>query len=359
MEPIQKKFKRSIRDILYSTYFGDQIRYQEEGVSVEKDILALVTDYNSIISGDGFIAEVPLPIQSAKMFGLDPITKRRIEVDDDLMPLSFEEILKDTFQQLIDDLIFTAHTSLTESKALLVLDTIKDELKKFQVLVLEEKQEYREKRFGMFWGNFVPEVTRSVISKYLDLTNSHTKTGIAYCPELATTTLRSISVVIPLALERISKLESVLKADENEEEVINNNGIFYYLGPNQVAAIESFLGYDNQGIVPKDQLKEWVEFLSGRSIPQRPITWLKPETHFAYLVRHAAHILDTGKNFMAPIQFMSSQVPWKQLMEHVQLENGERLSSTARNAAYHYETTLSKPTTKYLGRLFESYHGED
>jgi hypothetical protein len=354
MEPIKKKFKRGIRDILYSTYFGDRIRYQEEGVAVEKDILALVTDYNSITTGDGFIAEVPLPIQSAKMFGLDPITKRRIEVDDELTPLGLEEIIEDTFRQLIDDLIFDAHAGKSDSNALLALGVLKSELKRFKVLVLEEQPQYRERIYPMFWGKYTTASTCNVLAKHLELTDSWVSdTGTAHCPEIVIATMSALSRVIPNALERILKLETVIDGDSNEE-VINNNGVFYYLGQRQSVSIENFLL--NNNLVPTDQVNNWVNLLSGQSLPAHPLQWNGVRTHFILLLKHVVHRRKKGQ--ASPIELYGSQPSWTKLMKHIILKDGEPLGPN--HVCRDYEILKNGLTNKakYIAEFFESYQGE-
>ncbi len=355
MEPIQKKFKRNIREILYSTYYGDRIKYHEDGVTIEKDILALATDYNSIISGDGFIAEVPLPSEQVAMFGLDPITKRRIEVDDELTPSGLEEIIEDTFRQLIDDLIFDAHAGKSDSNALLALGILKSELNRFKVLVLEEQPQYRERIYPMFWGKYTTASTYNVLTKHLEVTDSWVSdTGTAHCPEIVIATMSALSRVIPNALERILKLETVIDGDSNEEEVINNNGVFYYLGQRQAVSIENFLL--NNNLVPTDQVNNWVNLLSGQSLPAHPLQWNGVRTHFILLLKHVVHRRRKGQ--LSPIELYGSQPSWTKLMKHIILKDGEPLGPNHVCRDYDILKDGLNNKAKYIAEFFASYQGE-
>lgn len=133
-----------------------------------------------------------------------------------------------------------------------------------------------------------------------------------------------------------------------------DNGHFLYFGKNQESAIRSFLSYKNDGLVPKDQVEDWVGFLSGKSFHSE-LTWLGRKKHLSVIFALARESKLAKR--VTPIEPVHSQVQRLVLAKMIRDKSGDFFKADDFNRSYNSILPTLKTTAKYIDELFSSYNG--
>jgi hypothetical protein len=353
MEPIQEKFKNKIKEILYFTFLADEVEIEINGETINEELLLMVSSYENFIKGFGKLAELKFVKIGKDESFVNPLDGEVYE------PFSWQEELTFQIKILLEDLVFEAHHSLSEPNALVALEIIKSEIRRFQVLVLDELPHYRIRRYGVNWGRTIPTRAFNVLKKYITLEEDAQVYGdFVVCDKLAEASLKIIAEIIPAIVNRIESVQQVLRADGIQEPTVNNNGIFYHHGEKQEALITSFLSYANSKLIEPEQLEDWVNLLAGKSIPQKPVVWLGVKTHLVYLLKSGTELRAIDKTRPLPIEYVSGQVPWKDIKRSIQFPGGQGWGSGEENIGWQKLSVMLKKTGYYINEFMESYKGE-
>lgn len=240
------------------------------------------------------------------------------------------------------------------------------EIRRFKVFILEERPDFLYKRYPKLWGVDADEKLRKLIGDHqsnLDLLYlsdrglSNDVQNNAFLPHVFS--LCVLDDVIAKVEKRIERLISVLNSDDDGQPEVTNNGIFFYQGPVQVNRIQQFITYNNSGLVPKNQQKEWVKFLSGQIIPKEPLTWLGPKQHFILLIKHASYLKDQNATKPLPIELMGKQPSWIKLLPIIVFKDGTPLDIKDTFRSSDSLKDLLNNTARYIKDLYSSYKGEE
>lgn len=156
------------------------------------------------------------------------------------------------------------------------------------------------------------------------------------------------------AVTRIGRVVESLDVSDAGSYRPRDNGHFLYFGKNQESAIRSFLSYKNDGLVPKDQVEDWVGFLSGKTLPSE-LTWLGRKKHLSAIFALARESKIAKR--VTPIEPVHSQVQRLVLAKMIRDKSGYFFKADDFNRSYNSILHTLKTTAKYIDELFSSYNG--
>jgi hypothetical protein len=275
---------------------------------------------------------------------------------------NLEPHIRKALKVALMDFIREHHVNGITRESQILLKEIQNELLRFRVMVLEEDPLHLRK-FYNFWGISLDEATLETFEEYHTAFKGHPKEAssvnhVNLNSAITQLSIQILSQVLEDVQERVSRLLLVDTETESDFREIINNGVFIYQGKNQEEAIRNFLSRDNSGLVPKGEVDIWTDFLSGKSLPAEPITWLGPKTHLIILFKISAEYLNESTSSTFPMELLASQPPWRIIIPLIQFRDGERMGY---RDVFHSWGVLKKSLASkalYIHEFMSSYKGE-
>jgi hypothetical protein len=261
--------------------------------------------------------------------------------------------IQKTLQSLFLELIREVHQSFSQAVSYGILEALLKKIKHFEVVVLEEQDHYLLQAHSSMWGLNIDEFTRETMASHYTVGDEPMKPLTEV--EIFHNTKNILIDLFPVVKERLERLLMVLDKNSEYVSMNNHNGLFFSYGPKQVISIENMLQNAGDELVPKEELRSWIEFLSGQTLPSKPLNWTGPLTHFSFLLRKSKSLSDDSNSVTKlPLSLVKSQVDWDAIGQYVQYK-GKRVT--------HKMTTNSvdpKKNTriKYITDFYELYQGE-
>lgn len=265
--------------------------------------------------------------------------------------VSIEILLRRRMLDMIREVVDTR----TDRDAIEVLNAIEKFLRRYKTVILEDDSYYLRRSKPSLWGNDLNDEELEILSdyySYFEPTRFSPKLDNELVFDL---TLAAIRSATSDALSRIGKLVESLDPDSQVPLQVAHNGLFFSYGPKQRRLIENMLQNAGDELVPKEELSSWIEFLSGQTLPGKPLNWTGPLTHFSFLLRKSSVLSDDPKRVTKlPLSLVKSQVDWDAIGQYV-LYKGKRVT--------HKMTTNSvdpekNTRVKYILDFYELYQGE-
>ena len=369
---IERSFISQLNRILYFN-----LEYKQDFVNIrfdkEDDIETMDLEYLYLTSN----GEVLVTIDPLSSWSVPKEYYNRTELAENIFVVNLNEdapkdqwnlsgpVIK-SLQSLVLELMQEIRLNYSERQTKHLYKVLLSEIKRFKVFVLEERVDFLFKRHPKNWGaNAEPDVLKCLKNYQSSLDKLYSSDrGFTIGDSEGTFLARAFCLyvldeVVDKIQERLERLISVLNSSDDGQPEVTNNGIFFYQGPAQVSRIQQFITYDNSGLVQKSQQKEWVEFLSGQSIPKEPLTWLGPKQHFILLIKHASYLKDQNATKPLPIELMGKQPSWIKLSPLIVFKDGKPLDIKDTFRSYESLKDLLNNTARYIKDLYSSYKGEE
>ena len=365
-----RSYTERLKSLLEFNYHAEEITTEyQNGEEVEVDS----TDFISLTSKASVIFSVEA-IQALQQIGQDatvlltigddPIASRDNSPKESIW--NIRTLLVEGLTDAILDLTREVYQQYPDSISSQILEAFFKELERFKVFVLEEDLQQVKTKYRNLWGDGASVETQRIIKCYhTDFKNAAVSEdavvafGDSVQGKLVDLSMVVLAEVIDHVQRRIQRILSVLDKESTTASEVTSNGIFFYQGPVQVNRIQQFITYDNAGLVPKNQQKDWVEFLSGQSIPKEPITWLGPKQHFILLIRHITYLKGEQPSRPLPIELMGKQPSWIKLSPLIVFKDGKPLDIKDTFRSYDSLKDLLNNTARYIKDLYSSYKGEE
>jgi len=367
---IERSFISQLNRILYFS-----MKYDQEFVSgllPDGDSLEIDFEYIHFISN----GEVLMSIEPVRSWLAPKNYYSRTELADNIFVVNLEDgetnqwnlssYVANRLESLILELLGEIKLNYSEKNTKHLYAVLLKEIKRFKVFILEERPDFLLQRYPKLWGVDADEKLLKLIGDHqsnldlLYLSDRGVSNEIQNDAFLAHVfSLYVLDDVIVKIEKRLERLISVLNSDDDGQPEVTNNGIFFYQGPTQVNRIQQFITYDNSGLVQKNQQKDWVEFLSGQSIPKEPLTWLGPKQHFILFIKHPSYLKDQDATKPLPIELMGKQPSWIKLSPLIVFKDGKPLDNKDTFRSYESLKDLLNNTARYIKDLYSSYKGEE
>jgi len=346
-----REYEQKIRQILYCRF----VERQSQSELDQKDEIEVLIDFIDMVQNSKTQGEVFYTLNLSQLqLHYDFISDKYIR-DTGFRDLT--AILSNKIRKLIMTLIYEAEEIPSTSACCQILEAITKELKHFKTFILE-------KDYGQVLttrpNHWHVQLQNGVVGP---ITQFVAPIDVFGAPDEITSVGFDLEALykhsINNAQYRIERVLMTLGTANNEGYQLTNNGHFLYLGKNQESAIRSFLTYDNKGLIYKNQEHEWVSFLSGQSIPQPPLIWLRPKQHFILLIKHASYLKDQNATKPLPIELMGKQPSWIKLLPIIVFKDGKPLDNKDTFRSYESLKDLLNNTARYIKDLYSSYKGEE
>ncbi len=364
-----RSYTERLKSLLEFNYHAEEIttEYQNgEEVEVDSmDYISLTSKGSPIFSVDanGALEIMGPEWQTLFTIGDDEPKENTIEPKESIW--NIRTLLVAGLTDAILDLAREVYQQYPDSISSQILEAFFKELERFKVFVLEEDLQQVKTKYRNLWGDGATVETQRIIKCYhTDFKNAAVSDTVVAFGDSVQGKLVDLSMVVLAEVidhvqRRIQRILSVLDKESTTASEVTSNGIFFYQGPVQVNRIQQFITYDNAGLVPKNQQKDWVEFLSGQSIPKEPLTWLGPKQHFILLIKYITYLKGEQPSRPLPIELMGKQPSWIKLSPLIVFKDGKPLDIKDTFRSYESLKDLLNNTARYIKDLYSSYKGEE